>query len=296
MSLVPEPHLSPVEQTSAPARNLPRRRIRLANPSLVIGSILVLFILGVTLLAPYISPYGPNQVNYSAVLQAPSAHHWFGTDQLGRDQLARILFGARTSMEVSVGSLVVGAGIGVPVGLIAGYYRGFLDTWIIMRIIDAIQAFPFLILALVLAAMLGPGSRNAMIAIGIGLVPTFARTARAQMLQELGKDYIDAARVAGCTHARIIFRHILPNALTPIIVQATLAMASSIVAEASLEYLGLGVQPPTASWGSMLQSAQGYLQLAPWLVVFPGLALVLSVVSFNLLGDGIQRWLNRKIS
>ncbi|WP_082744193.1 ABC transporter permease [Alicyclobacillus mali (ex Roth et al. 2021)] len=296
MSLVPEPHLSPVEQTSAPARNLPPRRLRLANPSLVIGSILVFFILGVTLLAPYISPYGPNQVNYSAVLQAPSAHHWFGTDQLGRDQLARILFGARTSMEVSVGSLVVGAGIGVPVGLIAGYYRGFLDTWIIMRIIDAIQAFPFLILALVLAAMLGPGSRNAMIAIGIGLVPTFARTARAQMLQELGKDYIDAARVAGCTHARIIFRHILPNALTPIIVQATLAMASSIVAEASLEYLGLGVQPPTASWGSMLQSAQGYLQLAPWLVVFPGLALVLSVVSFNLLGDGIQRWLNRKIS
>ncbi|MCL6488936.1 MAG: ABC transporter permease [Alicyclobacillus mali] len=296
MSLVPEPHLSPVEQTSAPARNLPPRRLRLANPSLVIGSILVLLILGVTVLAPYISPYGPNQVNYSAVLQAPSAHHWFGTDQLGRDQLARILFGARTSMEVSVGSLVVGAGIGVPVGLIAGYYRGFLDTWIIMRIIDAIQAFPFLILALVLAAMLGPGSRNAMIAIGIGLVPTFARTARAQMLQELGKDYIDAARVAGCTHARIIFRHILPNALTPIIVQATLAMASSIVAEASLEYLGLGVQPPTASWGSMLQSAQGYLQLAPWLVVFPGLALVLSVVSFNLLGDGIQRWLNRKIS
>ncbi|WP_245530646.1 ABC transporter permease [Alicyclobacillus acidocaldarius] len=247
-------------------------------------------------MAPYIAPYGPNQVDYSAVLQGPSAHHWFGTDQLGRDQLSRILFGARTSMEVSVGALVVGAGLGVPVGLFAGYYRGFLDTWVIMRIIDAIQAFPFLILALVLAAMLGPGSRNAMIAIGIGLVPTFARTARAQMLQELGKDYIDAARVVGCTHARIIFRHILPNALTPIIVQATLAMASSIVAEASLEYLGLGVQPPTASWGSMLQSAQGYLQLAPWLVLFPGLALVFSVVSFNLLGDGVQRWLNRKIS
>ena len=247
-------------------------------------------------MAPYVAPYGPNQVDYNAVLQGPSMHHWFGTDQLGRDQLSRIVFGARTSMEVSVGALVVGAGLGVPVGLIAGYYRGFLDTWVIMRIVDAIQAFPFLILALVLAAMLGPGSRNAMIAIGVGLVPTFARTARAQMLQELGKDYVDAARVVGCSDLRIIFRHILPNALTPIIVQATLAMASSIVAEASLEYLGLGVQPPTASWGSMLQSAQGYLQLAPWLVVFPGLALVLSVVSFNLLGDGIQRWFNRKLS
>jgi len=296
MSLAPDPHFSPVEPTSSPARTLPPRLLRITNPSLATGGALVLFILVVAAMAPYIAPYGPNQVDYSAVLQGPSAHHWFGTDQLGRDQLSRILFGARTSMEVSVGALVVGAGLGVPVGLFAGYYRGFLDTWVIMRIIDAIQAFPFLILALVLAAMLGPGSRNAMIAIGIGLVPTFARTARAQMLQELGKDYIDAARVVGCTHARIIFRHILPNALTPIIVQATLAMASSIVAEASLEYLGLGVQPPTASWGSMLQSAQGYLQLAPWLVLFPGLALVFSVVSFNLLGDGVQRWLNRKIS
>ncbi|WP_429726397.1 ABC transporter permease [Alicyclobacillus sendaiensis] len=275
---------------------MPTRRFRFSNPSLVTGGALVLLILVVAAMAPYVAPYGPNQVDYNAVLQGPSMHHWFGTDQLGRDQLSRIVFGARTSMEVSVGALVVGAGLGVPVGLIAGYYRGFLDTWVIMRIVDAIQAFPFLILALVLAAMLGPGSRNAMIAIGVGLVPTFARTARAQMLQELGKDYVDAARVVGCSDLRIIFRHILPNALTPIIVQATLAMASSIVAEASLEYLGLGVQPPTASWGSMLQSAQGYLQLAPWLVVFPGLALVLSVVSFNLLGDGIQRWFNRKLS
>ncbi|SIS84786.1 ABC transporter permease [Alicyclobacillus vulcanalis] len=296
MSLAPEPQSSSTHPASVEASVPAPKTSRSVNPSLVIGAVLVVVILAVSVLAPYLSPYGPNQVDYSAVLQPPSAHHWFGTDQLGRDQLARILYGARTSMEVSVGALVVGAGIGVPVGLVAGYFRGFLDTWLIMRIIDAIQAFPFLILALVLAAMLGPGSRNAMIAIGIGLVPTFARTARAQMLQELGKDYIDAARVVGCTHARIIFRHILPNALTPIIVQATLAMASSIVAEASLEYLGLGVQPPTASWGSMLQSAQGYLQLAPWLVLFPGLALVFSVVAFNFLGDGVQRWLNRRLS
>ncbi|MDI9260412.1 ABC transporter permease [Alicyclobacillus sendaiensis PA2] len=296
MSVAPDPDFSSAEPSSSTARVLPTRRFRFSNPSLVTGGALVLLILVVAAMAPYVAPYGPNQVDYNAVLQGPSMHHWFGTDQLGRDQLSRIVFGARTSMEVSVGALVVGAGLGVPVGLIAGYYRGFLDTWVIMRIVDAIQAFPFLILALVLAAMLGPGSRNAMIAIGVGLVPTFARTARAQMLQELGKDYVDAARVVGCSDLRIIFRHILPNALTPIIVQATLAMASSIVAEASLEYLGLGVQPPTASWGSMLQSAQGYLQLAPWLVVFPGLALVLSVVSFNLLGDGIQRWFNRKLS
>lgn len=296
MSLAPDPNFLPLEQSSTMGRFRFSRWARTANPSLLTGSILVFLILVVAVFAPYIAPYGPNQVDYNAVLQGPSAHHWFGTDQLGRDQLSRILFGTRTSMEVSLGALVVGVGIGVPVGLIAGYYRGILDTWLIMRIIDAIQAFPFLILALVLAAMLGPGSRNAMIAIGIGLIPTFARTARAQMLQELVKDYIDAAKVVGCTHVRIIFRHILPNALTPIIVQATLAMASSIVAEASLEYLGLGVQPPTASWGSMLQSAQGYLQLAPWLVLFPGLALVFSVVSFNLLGDGVQRWLNRRIS
>ncbi len=175
---------------------------------------------------------------------------------------------------------------------ISGYYRGIADEWFIMRFIDALQAFPFLILALVLAAMLGPGAGNAMIAIGIGYIPLFARIVRGQVLAELEKEFIAAARMVGAKDGYIMWRHILPNILTPLIIQASMAMASGIVAEASLSYLGLGVQPPTASWGSMLRDAQGYLGQAPWLVIFPGVSLALAVLGFNLLGDGLQIWLD----
>ncbi|QSO47847.1 ABC transporter permease [Alicyclobacillus mengziensis] len=262
------------------------------NKPLVIGGIIVLLVLVAAVFAPFLSHYGPNSVDTSSVLQPPGGKHWLGTDELGRDEYARILMGARTSMVVSVGSLIVGLVIGVPVGLISGFYRGFMDDWIIMRIVDAMQAFPFLILALVLAAMLGPGERNAMIAIGVGYVPIFVRIVRGQVLGELEREFVSAARMIGASDWRIMWKHIFPNTLTPLIVQATLAMASGIVAEASLSYLGLGAQPPTASWGTMLNTAQGYMGEATWLAIFPGVAIAIAVLGFNLLGDGLQRWLD----
>lgn len=280
------------------AVQVPTKSVRrlFRNKSLWIGGTIVAIVLLVAIFAPFLSPYQANTTDYTSILKGMSFHHPFGTDQLGRDQLERTMIGARTSMEVSLGALLVGLVIGVPIGLISGYYRGFLDDWIIMRIIDAIQAFPFLILALVLAAMLGPGARNSMIAIGIGYIPIFVRTVRGQVMAEFEKEYIVAARALGATDARIMWRHILLNSLTPLIVQATLAMASGIVAEASLSYLGLGVQPPTASWGTMLQNAQGYLSLAPWLAVFPGLAIAFAVLGFNLLGDGLQDLINPRVN
>lgn len=262
------------------------------NRPLVIGGVIVLLVLVAAIFASLLSPYAPNAIDTNGILQAPSVHHWLGSDELGRDEYSRILMGARTSMAVSLGALIVGLLIGVPVGLISGFYRGFVDDWIIMRIVDAMQAFPFLILALVLAAMLGPGERNAMIAIGVGYVPIFVRIVRGQVLGELEKEFISAARMIGASDWRIMWKHILPNTLTPLIVQTTLAMASGIVAEASLSYLGLGVQPPTASWGTMLHDAQGYMGQATWLALAPGFAIAFAVLGFNLLGDGLQRWLD----
>jgi peptide/nickel transport system permease protein len=260
------------------------------NRPLVIGGGIVLIVLIAAVFAPYLSAYGANTIDTNGILLPPGAHHWLGTDELGRDEYTRILMGARTSMLVSIGSLLVALVIGVPIGLVSGFYRGFLDDWIIMRIVDAMQAFPFLILALVLAAMLGPGERNAMIAIGIGYIPIFVRIVRGQVLGELEKEFVGAARIVGASDLRIMWRHILPNILTPLIVQATLAMASGIVAEASLSYLGLGAQPPTASWGTMLNNAQGYMGQATWLAVLPGVAIATAVLGFNLLGDGLQQW------
>lgn len=287
MDLAPNLHKTlPAQPATVPNRRL-RRLLR--NRPLWIGAVLVCVVVLAAIFYPWLTPYGPIATDYSAVLQAPSAHHLFGTDEIGRDELARLLMGARTSMEVSGGSLLVGLIIGVPLGLVSGYYRGFWDDWIIMRIIDALQAFPFLILALVLAAMLGPGAGNAMIAIGIGYIPVFVRIVRGQVLAELEREFVSAARMVGATDFRIMWRHILPNTLSPLIVQISLAMASGIVAEASLSYLGLGVQPPTASWGTMLKDAQGYLSQAPWLVILPGVGIAIAVLGFNLLGDGLQQ-------
>lgn len=254
----------------------------------MIGGFIVLVILFVSIFAPWISPFPPNQIDYSSVLHGMNAKHLLGSDELGRDELARILVGARTSMEVSLGAVIFALLIGIPVGLISGFYRGFVDEWLVMRIIDALQAFPFLILALVLAAVLGSGIRNATIAIGIGYLPIFVRIIRGQVMAETRKEYIEAARMLGASDWRIMLIHIFPNVLSPLIVQATIAMASGIVAEASLSYLGLGAQPPTASWGSMLHTAQGYLSQAPWLAVVPGIAIIIAVLGFNMLGDGLQ--------
>jgi len=269
-------------------RSVRRSSRALRSKPFVIGGSIVLFITLAAVFAGLIAPYDPNAQNYTALLQAPGIHHWLGTDEVGRDTLSRILFGARTSMEVSLGAVVFGLVIGIPVGLVSGYYRGFVDNWIIMRIVDALQAFPFLILALVLAAMLGPGIGNAMMAIGIGYVPSFVRIIRGQIIAEMGKEYVLSARMIGARDGRIMFYHVLRNITTPLIVQVSIAMASGIVAEASLSYLGLGAQPPTASWGAMLHTAQGYLTQAPWESIVPGVAIAIAVFGFNMFGDGLQ--------
>lgn len=260
------------------------------NAPLVIGGIIVAVVLIAAIFGPLLTPYGPNVNNYSVLLKGLSGSHLLGTDQLGRDELSRTIIGARTSMEVSLGALIVGLVIGVPIGLFTGYYRGFWDDWVIMRLVDAVQAFPFLILALVLAAMLGPGARNAMVAIGVGYIPIFVRIVRGQVLSELEREFVTAARMVGAKDMRIMWKHIFPQTLTPLMVQISIAMAGGIVAESSLSYLGLGVQPPTASWGTMLHDAQGYMSQAPWLAVVPGVAIAIAVLGFNLLGDGLQRW------
>jgi len=258
------------------------------NRSLWFGILIVAAVIVVALLASWISPFKPNQQDYASLYQGPTAQHWLGTDDLGRDQLTRILFGARTSMEVTLGAVVLGIVIGVPVGLLSGFYGGFVDDWVVMRIVDALQAFPFLIMALVLAAVLGPGIGNAMIAIGIGYIPTFIRTVRGQVISESKRDYVQSARSIGAGDWRIMIKHIFPNITSPLIVQTSLAMAGGIVAEASLSYLGLGAQPPTSSWGSMLKVGQGYITNDPWLSIIPGLAIVVAVLGFNLLGDGLR--------
>lgn len=254
----------------------------------LLGMGVVLALAVVALLAPLIAPYGPNDQNYGELLQPPGAGHWMGTDELGRDVLSRVLYGARISLLAGAISVAVALGFGLPIGLCSGYYRGFLDEVIVMRLTDAMQAFPFLILALALAAALGPGFINAMVAVGIGFTPGFIRVVRAQVLAQREQDYVQAARAMGATDLRIMFLHILPNSLAPILVQASLAMAAAVIFEAGLSYLGLGTQPPTPSWGSMLKIAQGYLVQASWMAVWPGVAIFIAVMGFNLLGDGIR--------
>jgi peptide/nickel transport system permease protein len=225
--------------------------------------------------------------DYMAIRKLPSMLHWMGTDQLGRDIFARAVFGARASLLAGVVSVAIALVIGVPLGLIAGYLGGWWDR-VISRVVDAMLAIPFLILAIALAAFLGPSLANAMIAIGVTAAPLFVRLTRGQVIAVKTEDYVEAARALGNPHLRVAFRHILPNALPALIVQATLTIASAITSEASLSFLGLGEQPPAPSWGSMLNEAQRTLSVAPWIAVWPGMMIFLTVLSFNLLGDGLR--------
>jgi peptide/nickel transport system permease protein len=221
------------------------------------------------------------------VRKAPSAAHLFGTDEIGRDVASRVIWGARASLLAGLVSVCISLSLGVPIGLLAGYVGGWIDA-LISRITDAMLACPFLILAIALAAFLGPSLTNAMIAIGISATPVFIRLTRAQVLSVKVEDYVEAARAIGNSHLRIALRHILPNVVAPLIVQATLAIAAAVIAEASLSFLGLGQQPPAPSWGSMLNTAKNYIDNAPWMAVWPGLSIFLLVLSFNLVGDGLR--------
>lgn len=268
------------------ANNRSLRRL-IANPLAVFGGAIVLFFVIVAVFAPQIAPYDPAAPDFLNVRQAPSAQYLLGTDDVGRDILSRIIYGARASLVAGVISVVIALLLGVPFGLIAGYYRGPADE-IIMRFTDALLAFPFLILAVALAAALGPSLTNAMIAIGIASTPTFIRLTRAQVLAVRAEEYVQAARALGVNDARILVRHVLPNALAPLLVQATLTIAQAIIAESSLSFLGLGVQPPTPSWGGMLNTAKNFMSQAPWMGIWPGVSIFLTVLAFNLFGDGLR--------
>jgi peptide/nickel transport system permease protein len=277
------------------AQSLPRERrpwqralgrLRRRRGALLGGAIVLFFVL-VAIFAPLIAPYDPLATSWSAVRKPPSWLHPFGTDEIGRDVLSRVIYGTRASLLAGVVSVSISIALGVPIGLVAGYVGGWVDG-LLMRITDALLACPFLILAIALAAFLGPDLLNAMVAIGISAMPIFIRLARAQTLATKVEDYIEAAKAVGNPPWRIVWRHILPNILAPIMVQATLSVAAAIIAEASLSFLGLGQQPPQPSWGSMLNTAKAFLDQAPWMAWWPGLAIFVVVLSFNLLGDGLR--------
>jgi peptide/nickel transport system permease protein len=275
---------------AAPANAEPwRRAVRrlVKRRGAMVGAVVVLFFVLVAVAAPLIAPYDPVATSWSAVRKPPSPEHWLGTDEIGRDVLSRVIFGARASLLAGVVSVCISLACGVPIGLVSGYVGGFLDG-LLMRITDALLACPFLILAIALAAFLGPSLTNAMIAIGISAMPAFIRLTRAQVLNAKVEDYVEAARAVGNPHRRIVLRHILPNILAPIMVQATLAIAAAIIAEASLSFLGLGQQPPAPSWGSMLNTAKNFLEQAPWMAMWPGAAIFAVVLAFNLFGDGLR--------
>ena len=257
------------------------------RPAAVAGLVVIVLFVVVAVLAPVVAQYNPDQTSWTAIRKAPSLAHWMGTDENGRDVFARVVFGARASLLAGVVSVVIAAGIGVPLGLLAGFAGGAVDA-VIGRVVDAMLSCPFLILAIALAAFLGPALSNAMIAIGVSAAPIFVRVARGATMDAATNDYVEAARALGNPPWRVAVRHVLPNIVPPVLVQATLAIATAIIAEASLSFLGLGQQPPAPSWGSMLNSAQRFLTQAPWLAIFPGLAIFLAVISFNLIGDGLR--------
>jgi peptide/nickel transport system permease protein len=255
--------------------------------SAMAGLAVVVLVIAVALLAPFIAPYDPTAQSYSTIRKPPTGAHLFGTDEVGRDILARIIYGARASLAAGLVSVAIAIGIGVPLGLLAGYLGGLVDG-LISRLTDAMLACPFLILAIALAAFLGPSLTNAMIAIGITATPIFIRLTRGQVLTVKSELYVEAARAVGIRGWRIAVEHVLPNVMPQLLVQASLTVATAIIAEASLSFLGLGQQPPAPSWGAMLNTAQRFLTNAPWMAIYPGLAIFVTVLSFNLLGDGLR--------
>lgn len=259
----------------------------LSNKSAVIGAAIVIVFALLAILAPWISPFDPIKADFLAVRKAPSALHWLGTDELGRDILSRLFWGARTSLMAGCVSVVIAITIGVPLGLLAGYWQGWIDS-VISRFIEAMLSCPFLVLAIALGAFLGPSIGNEMIAIGLSAMPIFARLTRAQVMNVRNEEYIEGARAIGLPDRWIIVKYVLPNVMSPIVVQATLSIAAAIITEASLSFLGLGQQPPYASWGAMLSTARSFLAQSPWMSLFPGLAIFLAVQGFNLLGDGLR--------
>lgn len=274
-----------VQPADSPGKAVARRLMR--RPGALLGFVVLTLFVVLAILAPLVSPYDPTATGWATVRKPPSLLHWFGTDELGRDVFSRVITGARASLLAGLISVTIALGVGVPLGLLAGYRGGVVDA-LISRITDAMLACPFLILAIALAAFLGPSLANAMVAIGVTTTPIFIRLTRGQVMNVRGEEYVEAARTLGNSPLRIACVHILPNILPAVLVQATLSIAAAIIAEAALSFLGLGQQPPAPSWGSMLNAAQRFLASAPWMALWPGLAIFLVVLSLNLVGDGLR--------
>lgn len=264
------------------------------NKLAVIGLGVVLFFVIIAIIAPWIAPYGFREQVMAERMQAPSSKHWFGTDDFGRDIFSRVLYGARISLRVGFVSVMGSVVVGTFLGIVAGYYGRWVDT-ILSRIFDIMLAFPSILLAIAVVAILGPSLNNALIAIAVINIPNFGRLIRSRVLSVRQEEYIMAARAVGMKDSRILFRHILPNSISPVIVQATLAIATAIIEAAALGFLGLGAQAPTPEWGKMLADSRNYITNAPWTLFFPGLAIMLTVLGFNLMGDGLRDVLDPKM-
>jgi peptide/nickel transport system permease protein len=272
---------------------VPSWRLLLSNPVTVASAVALAVVLVIAVTAQWITPYGINDIDVPNALRAPSGAHWFGTDELGRDVLSRVLVAIQASMKVAVVSVAFAAIVGVTVGIVAGYRGGWLDT-VFMRVVDVMFAFPVLLLALAVVAILGPGVPTTILAIGIVYTPIFARVARASTLSARVEPFVAVSRTMGTGHLYILGRHILPNIAGPLIVQTSLSLAFAILSEAALSFLGLGIQPPQPSLGRMIFDSQGFVTLAWWMAVFPGAAIFIVVLAFNLLGDGLRDVLDPK--
>ncbi|MCB0084712.1 MAG: ABC transporter permease [Caldilineaceae bacterium] len=290
-------------QVTQPAHDRTRHlweffRSILRNRLAALGMLIVLGLLSAALFAPWVAPYDPEEQFSTDARLPPSAQYLFGTDTIGRDVFSRVIYGTRVSLLVGIASMAIAATLGVTMGLVAGYYGGWADT-ILMRAMDALLAFPAVLLAIFIIAVLGPSLLNAILAVGIVYTPTFARLTRASALSIREKEYLEAARSIGARDAQIMWRVILRNSLSPIVVQFSLGVGYAILVEAGLSFLGLGVQPPTPAWGSMLGFGRNYMSIAPWLTAFPGLAIFVTVLGFNFVGDGLREALDphmRRIS
>lgn len=264
------------------------------DSAVVCGATLLLALTAVALLAPWIAPYSPIEGQAVGALKPPQAGYWFGTDPLARDVFSRILYGARISLQVGLVSVAIGLLAGSLLGLVAGFYRGWIDS-VLMRLTDVMLAFPFLLLALMVVFILGADLINVMIALGISSIPDYARLVRGSVLSAREHVYVDAARVVGCRDRTIMWRHILPNVIAPVLVVSTLNVARAIISAASLSFLGMGAQPPTPEWGAMLSEGRNYLRQAWWVATFPGLAIMVTVLAINMLGDGLRDVLDPRI-
>ncbi len=273
-------------QSATPTRGS-ALKLFLKNPISLVGTIVLVLMAVAAIAGPWIVPFGTNATDVSNALQPPNGVHWFGTDDLGRDVFSRVVMSAQVSLRVAVVSVAIALVAGVLLGIISGYAGGPVDSTL-MRVVDVMFAFPMLILALAIVAVLGPGANTAMIAIGVVYIPIFARIARASTLSVRTEPYVQASLTMGTGHVRILAKHILPNISGPIIVQTSLSLAFAILSEAALSFLGLGVQPPQPSWGRMLFEAQAFMGSAWWLSVFPGAAIFVTVLAFNLVGDGLR--------